>query len=115
LFGSRRQWTTDETADHAQGFNRTGPGIRYRDQAGFREVYEPSEELQGRFGRPGTQAGDRGGWALTSNAEVEIPGSPQDGDTECAREVSIEVLERGSPREPRTGGPEDQFVYDLGI
>lgn len=112
---ARRQWSADETTTVAARDDRVTDGVCYQPQSGSVSFQEPPEKLQGGFGRSSEAFGGRDRWTVSPISEVEVFGSSEDNDTECARVVGVEVLERGSSREPRTGGPEDQFVYDLGI
>jgi len=112
---SRRQRPADEAAVATAWLDRSSHGICNTDEASARSISESAAMLQGGFGGPGAQVGYRGGRQQPSFSEMEVSGPTQDRNTECARVVSVEILERGSDREPRTGGSEDSFVYDLGV
>lgn len=112
---TRRKWTANKTTVVAARVDESSDGASNPNEAGLWKISKPAAMLQGGFGRSISNASDRSGWEQPSCSEMEISRQAQDGNIECARVVSVEVLKRGSDEEPRTGGPEDCFVYDLGI
>ena len=115
ILGSWGQRTADAAATLACGSAERADRVCDLHQAGAWAIPLAAEELQGGCGIAGFEACHRGGWLISPHAEMALPGSQEDRDTECARVVRVEVLEPGSADEPASCCRPDQFVYDIGI
>ncbi len=94
---------------------RIADGVRDRNCTREGAVSEPPALLQGGFGRPRAQAGDRGGREFASNEAMEVLGSPQDGGFVSSRVVSVTVLECGGAYWPSDLCGESDVLYDLEV
>lgn len=116
LYRSGRERETDAAAG---GFSRgTSDTHRVRHQPHIFEGSVPvtTYPLQGGPGFSGAEAGDRGGWQLSSHQKMEVFGQAQDFHTRSSRVESVEVLEQGGRRgDASRVGQHPEHVYDIEV
>lgn len=97
----RRERFPDEAADKSVRSPRMAgepDGVGYPDRASQGAVSEPAEVLQGGFGLPIFQDGNRSGWDVAQDKEVEVSGRAQDCRLRGAWVESVEVYEQAGGR-----------------
>jgi hypothetical protein len=114
---TRRQWTTDKTADSFVSRSRfagSGNGTCHPNCIGEGTIREPAYCLQSGYRHSRCQVSHRSGWQNPQNQEMEISRPPQNGGLEFYRVDRVEILERGSGSGFEQVCP-DGFVYNLEV
>jgi len=112
--GTRRQWPAYSTADSASrsAWLANGNSDCHRASEGALPV--PSSLLQGGYWKRGIEACYRSRRPDAQAEEMEVSGSPENGNLECVRVESIEILEPGSDGRFEQVCP-DGHVYNFGV
>ena len=114
----RGQRTTNNTSI------KTFEGIEFtREPNGISNINErssffipiSSELLQSGHSNSRNKIGDRGRWKNAQVEKMEIFGQEKNGNIECVRVESIEILERGDIDKYRNGESQNINLYDLEI
>ena len=115
LFGAWREWEINGASKIVGGGTRMADGSRYWNGKSARNVSMLARLLQGGYRLPGIKGCRGGGRTQPQVEKMAIPGSPERRSIICSRVVSVEVLERGNPGEPKSGSVDGEYLYCLEV
>ena len=114
FFEQGREWAANKAANYPIGNNWTADGTCNKHEGSSAFISERAESLQSGFGLCGEKDSDRGRWVYAQTEEMEVLGQKENGNFECVRVESVEILERGSRQESREMCSGD-YVYNIEV
>ena len=118
LFITRGEWENNGSTKEITGgveFTREMYGIRNTNERSIFYVPIGSVLLQSGYSDSRNKTGNRSGWKDSHIEEVEVFRQEENGDIECVRVESVEILEPGDTDRYRTGKDKNICLYDIEI
>lgn len=115
IFGQGRQRQAFQPAIGSNGSYWFANRSSNQDESCSRAVPVAPHALQGGPWASGDTNGNRDRRENAQDEAMEVPRPSQDGNLECSRVVSIEILERGGGRRFVESGGDDPVVYNLEV
>ena len=118
IFIKGGKWTNNHSAKEINGgieLTRELSGVSDTNERSIFYVPISSALLQSGYSDSRNKTSNRSGWEDSYIEEMEIPGQKKNGNLECVRVESIEILESRDTDRYRTGEDKNINLYDIEI